>query len=474
MPLRSHFARIALGITVLVAVSVLSLSGCGGFSLDVSLLGDTSSPETRSSDGVDLTYSTASSGSLLTMAQDAEDMRITVSGTRANGLISAITSLSGQSADVSSFSVEFAGGEPYQITLPSLVIEIEQVDSDTFTLTIQSTDDAAQSQADLETVSFETGLAYRRLVVSKALDDDCKSGCLDHVEDDLEILDAGVMAQTMLNFMFELKCMETQTLTGAQCYDLLGAIDALGAMMDAVVATNPDLPDKIKRLCFNLSADCPDNSITDDPNSDPDPIDTSTDDSDTTDTSDTSDDSTTSVSATISGVDEISVGGTGTYSASVSPYTSVTYSWSLLGTGATLNSVSGSTTTVTGTAAGTVSLVVEARSGTGGNVLATDTHTISVEAGPEYVVWYDTGNACWDAPLLRVSTRESYDNATAEETKSVMQGGFASSDAAWSWICSAIQSKFNHAWCSTHFNIGGSYYTMSNSVCDTSSIPSEN
>ena len=273
----------------------------------------------------------------------------------------------------------------------------------------------------------------------------------------------------MVNYVFEVRCIDTQEFTAGACFELLGVVDALGTMMDAIVATNPNLPAEVQNLCFNLAGECPDGTTTDGDLS-----------GDTTDSttgssgSTTETDDATEVSVTIQGADEVAVGGSITLSAAASPSTGVYFAWDLLGSGATLGAETGTATTVTGTSVGTVSLAVEARDSEYGNVLATATHTISIVGGAEYVVWYDTGDACWDAPTLKVCEYQYYAEAEPEGTKAIMQGGFANSDEAWSWLCAQISSKFNHAWCSTHYNIGGTYYTLSNRVCDDSSIPSEN
>lgn len=191
-----------------------------------------------------------------------------------------------------------------------------------------------------------------------------------------------------------------------------------------------------------------------------------------TDADSTDADSTPTVSVSIIGPDEIMVGNTAVWLASGAGAANLSFTWDLLGTAATLNSTSGSSTSVSGASIGTVTLVVEARASTFGNVLATNTHTISIEPGVEYVVWYDSADDCWSAPQLHVGTRTSFDSATAEGQKAVLQGGFSTTQQARDWICSAIQSKKIHAWCGVHYNIDGSYYLYSGG-CDLSAIPTE-
>ena len=193
-----------------------------------------------------------------------------------------------------------------------------------------------------------------------------------------------------------------------------------------------------------------------------------------TDADSTDDGSEPTVEVSVTGPDELLVGNTAIWLASGSGAANLSFTWDLLGTAAPLNSTSGSSTSVTGARIGTATLVVEARSSTFGNVLATNTHTISIEPGAEYVVWYDSEDDCWNTPQLNVSTRDSFNNATTEGQKAVLQGGFTTSQQARDWICSAIQSKKPHAWCSTHYNIDGSYYLIPSTDCDLSAIPTEN
>jgi len=199
--------------------------------------------------------------------------------------------------------------------------------------------------------------------------------------------------------------------------------------------------------------------------------------------SDDSDDSTDpeTPTVTISGPEEVMTSQTGSYSASISSG-SANFTWDLLGDSATLGSTSGSSTTVTGVESGFVTLVVEARDSQLGNVLATASMSIAIV--PEYVAWY-TGNVdCWGAPRVYVTTRTSFNawqstasitgggtDTTEKLIKVEMQGSFESQASAMTWICAQFTSRRSSYWCSTHYKMGGSYYTVGNIDCDFSDLP---
>ena len=41
------------------------------------------------------------------------------------------------------------------------------------------------------------------------------------------------------------------------------------------------------------------------------------------------------------------------------------------------------------------------------------------------------------------------------------------------WICGQFTSRRSSYWCTAHYNMGGSYYTVGNIDCDFSDLPWE-
>lgn len=98
-------------------------------------------------------------------------------------------------------------------------------------------------------------------------------------------------------------------------------------------------------------------------------------------------------------------------------------------------------------------------------------------------MWYTSNVCCWGAPLVYISTRSGFEAETPKSsypgggldssipvTKVEMQGGFATSEDAVSWLCPQFQSRFNHYWCGSGFvQMNGANWRTS--LCDTSDLP---
>lgn len=160
-----------------------------------------------------------------------------------------------------------------------------------------------------------------------------------------------------------------------------------------------------------------------------------------------------SATVTIQGPDELTVGGSGSYSASSSAGASIT--WDLLGSGATLGSTSGSSTSVTATAAGFVSLVAEARDSSTGAVLGTATYSIGISATPGYKV-YITSQICTNgqlevrrvdevaAGITLCSLEGGGNDCSVMAVLSPVTGEFATADEAVAAMCGQVTDVFYH------------------------------
>ena len=108
--------------------------------------------------------------------------------------------------------------------------------------------------------------------------------------------------------------------------------------------------------------------------------------------------------------------------------------------------------------------------------------TVQCAAPAEYLTWYTGNVCCWGAPLLYISTRDSFNQpAFAADypgggidyriplVKTELQGGFATVEAAEAWLCPQFVSFSYHYWCDAHYQMDGKNWRPA--VCDLSGLP---
>jgi hypothetical protein len=376
-------------VSAAVSPVILGLGGCGS---DIGPPGDlgggtgnttVDASNEFTSNGLNYRYDSSSSSVGLTISDPSDGSELSFSGSKnASGLLTSITRLSGSTSDVSAFSALFADGLCYRISLPSAEIEIVDNGDGTLTLTVRTPSSVRAARTTISEVTFETANAYRMRVVDKVLHDDCKTkDCSWEVRQTLRVLEAGIKMQTLLNALFELECIEADTQDAGFCFELLGIIDTIGVMMDGLVAADDDLPDRVRALCFNLSANCKEE-----------------------DAADLLDDGG-SASVSITGATTICVDDARTYAAEVSGYSGqVIYYWAVTVGSGSLSATTGQSTKLTASAAGTLTLYVEARSTQTGNAVASNSVRVSASNTGECAP--NQGYCCkWALPIIEASQR---------------------------------------------------------------------
>ena len=398
---------------------------------------------------------------IASIADSQSHTTMNVSGDKSlTGAAQEITGVTGTTMEGESFELTFADGVPTSLTIGGEYFEFVQLDDTTFDV-VDDIDASKGLTAQRWTIS--TSLYDSTLTALEAYSDCLDQQCPDQLRRTLMLVGHLAYFEALADSLFNERCLDTDEYSGAQCRNLLDFVATLGRTIDEIIADSPDLPAEIRALCFGLREDCdtlvytPQSPLFSDPESSADP----------------------DVTVEITGPTELAAGELGAFTASASGAI-VSYSWDLLGSPiATLTyRISNEARVLAASTSGTVTLVVEARQIGTGRVLATATYTISIEGVPprepdEYVAWYDPENTCWDAPSISVSLRTYFASQSGSPVE--MQGGFATEQEARDWVCSQVQSRFQHAWCGSHMNIGGTYFRVPYWWnCDYSNAPWEN
>ncbi|MBU0616381.1 MAG: hypothetical protein KKI02_01555 [Planctomycetes bacterium] len=452
------FSPILLGLAGVVAVTVLWAVGCN------SQLTGTLANLPGQSGGSSVLLSLnddPDSSTVATITDSASSMALIVTGEKdADGTASKLTSISGTMIDGANFEATFAEGTPAGLIIGDLRMDISQVDDTTFEATEVDADSAKIVASLRYTISIDHYDALTTLYYGPSLCEQIQ--CSVETRRTLSLITHFAVIQAIGDSLFNERCLDTDEYDADECLALLAFVGTLGDAIDGMIAGTPDLPAEVRAMCFGLSEDC--DMLVYAPLS-----------PDFTD-SDEDDETPPDVQVQISGPTELQANAEGTYTASATGAT-VEFTWDLLGTAGSLVSTTATGATVrAGSVSGTLSLVAEARDPTTDSILETASYTISVVSAPqtvEYVVWYDREDTCWDAPVISVSTRSTFEAETGDVVE--MQGGFLSVEEGRTWVCAQVESRFDHAWCSTHYNIDGSYYLIPYYWgCDFSDVPWDN
>jgi len=165
------------------------------------------------------------------------------------------------------------------------------------------------------------------------------------------------------------------------------------------------------------------------------------------------------VEVTITGSADLEVGGTASYSAEAQgvAWYDAQFTWDLLGSSATLQTTDGYSTTVTATAAGTATLLVEVRDTVYGCILGTATMSIGVTTPPGYSV-YLVQQICSDGQLeaFREDDAEAGIplcqlgggglDCTIMATLTAVTGTYPTFEEAVAAICPRVTKTWNHYW----------------------------
>jgi hypothetical protein len=102
----------------------------------------------------------------------------------------------------------------------------------------------------------------------------------------------------------------------------------------------------------------------------------------------------------------------------------------------------------------------------------------------DYVIWYTSNVDCWDAPLIYITHRDTYELEELRSSvpgggiddeekveKRIFEEGFETKEAAQDWICPQINGWYPHYWCGNHYLIGGDPYQVGSLGCDLSDVP---
>jgi len=376
-------------LLVLLIPASLTLPGCSPNALDD--LGGIGTDGVIAENGLRVDMGDGSSNTVGAIQNPDGGLSLTLFGDHSeDGELLKLTSLSGESEEGFRFSAIISNDIPSLINMAFGQFLLQESTGDALVYAFANLGASSQFVPGMEFNILDFAVNDSTVGMIRDRKEDCEGSnlrCPRQVKRDLSVILTLAKFHRVLDAAFDYRCIETDILQGADCFELLAITDTIGQAIDGIISANPDLPASIRALCFNLSGEC-------DPNNQERPT-----------------------SLQISGATEICVGEAADYTILAAPDAGPEplYFWTVDEGQAQLNGDSGySSRTVTATAAGQITLFVEARDRITAKEIGSGALTIRVRDCNNDSTTDSTGdlsdlNGCWNVTQVDDASGTSFE-----------------------------------------------------------------
>lgn len=247
---------------ILLIPASLPMLGCAPGALDS--LGESGEDGVIADNGLRVDMGDGSSRTVGAI-QDADGgLSLTLFGDHTeDGELLEVTSLSGKSEEGFRFSAIVSDDIPSMVNMGFGQFLLQESTGDTLVYAFTNLGASAQFVPGTEFTILDFAVNDSTVGLIRDWKEECQRSdlpCSRQVKRDLSVILTLAKFHRILDAAFDYKCIETDELQGADCFELLAIVDTIGQAIDGIISVNPDLPPSIRTLCFNLSRECDGNN----------------------------------------------------------------------------------------------------------------------------------------------------------------------------------------------------------------------